>query len=141
MKISEDKIIKNFDKIKFQKYLVDNNIKSSALSKEIGHSHSYISDIMCGHNILKKTQYNLITLVLGVPYDTFLLSEEPIKPLNSKTEDTEDIAEIKDALIRLNAKTKKLNDKAEKEEKLLTSIDLSLRNIGNLLVQINEKLR
>ena len=32
-------------------------------------------------------------------------------------------------------------DQAEREDDLLTSIDLSLRTIGNFLVQINEKLK
>ena len=44
-----------------------------------------------------------------------------------------------DQILKSNYKTKKLVDRAEKQEELLTNIDLSLRNIGNLLVQINEK--
>ena len=132
----------NFDGEKFKKYIEDNNIKASAISREMGHGSGYLSDILRGHGRFKANQYKIMTLVMNVPYDYFLMPE--INPLNPKTEETKDntdVSEIKDALIRLNAKTKKLNDKVEKEEELLTNIDLSLRNIGNLLVQINEKLR
>lgn len=144
MKISEEKIVKNFDKEKFAKYLVEHNTTRSELSRKMGHAPSYISDILCGHSILKKNQYNLIVLLLDVPYDTFLLPEEPIKPVNIKTakiEENTDVTEIKNTLVELNCKMTKMIDQAEKEEVLLGNIDLSLRTIGNFLVQINEKLK
>lgn len=138
-KIKESSFV-NFDAEKFKKYIEDNNIKASTISREMGHGSGYLSDILRGHGRFKANQYKIMTLILNVPYDYFIVPE--IKPLNPKAEKSEEStnnSEIKAELIRLNYKTKKLVDRAEKQEELLTNIDLSLRNIGNLLVQINEK--
>ena len=163
----------NIDYDKLANHLKKFSITRTDLSISMGKGHSFITDLIVHERPIKEKNYLLVN-TLNVDYDCFIKKDVKVKVSKQDkpiTEPDKDIKEeeqysysevndalqrlhclelldedIKNGILRLNSKEKKILDKINPIDfndfnEKLNNIDLSLRNIGNLLVQINEKLK
>ena len=134
------------DVAKVEKLLKSNELTPKQFAEELGHSPSWYKHIVDYEQTISITDVKAIKAIYGVDVEY----HEP--EIKEPTKDNADVSS--DAMKKLDLITdsitqfsKNSNDadldvieRLEKLEKTTSEISISLRTIGNLLTQINEKV-
>lgn len=136
---------KKIDVAKIEMVMKNNGITKYDIDKAMAHTKSYLS-----HCMKRGTMQPSDVLLFKALYGVDIELKEPVKVKESTSDkadadsmDINAIQTINDSIAHLekvvNDADLDLLERVEKLEKITSNIDLSLRNIGNLLTQINEK--
>lgn len=134
---------KKIDVAKIEMVMRNNNLTKFDIDKAMGHAKSYL-----GHCMKRGTMQPCDVLLFKALYGVDIEYKEPVKvkesaPSENNTDSDNNMNSIVECISHLekvvNDADLDLLERVEKLEKITSNIDLSLRNIGNLLTQINEK--